>query len=72
LAPGGIKDAPGDSCCAKSMKNSVFIQYSHRLTEPPLPPGGSSQKTQNWVNIHASPGAHSKPPGGFWGFSKNA
>jgi len=54
VAPSGIKPAPGGTCCSKSTKNSIFAQYSHRLTESPLPTGGSSQKTQNWVNSHAS------------------
>jgi len=49
------------------MKNSVFVQYSRRLAESLLPPGGSSQKTQNWVNIHASPGGTFKAAKRFLG-----
>jgi len=59
--------APSGACCAKCMKNSVFVQYSRRLAESLLPPGGSSQKTQNWVNIHASPGGTFKAAKRFLG-----
>jgi len=67
LAPSGIKAAPGGSYYAKSTKNRIFVQYSHRLAELPLPPGGSSQKTQNWVKIHASPGGILKAARRFLG-----
>jgi len=73
LAPGSIEATPGSSCCAKSTKNSFFVQCSRRLAEPPLPPGGSSQKKPRiGLKFMRRLAAHSMPPGGFWGFSRNA
>jgi len=47
--------APTVPAVRKIWKIAFFAQCSHRLAESPLPPGDSSQKTQNWVVTHASP-----------------